>query len=444
MPAQKKVENHGHFLREEWDRSPPREMWKDAGALWRSTTKNVGEYGWRKLRGGDGLILVANDTRNNPNAGGTNFEKVTDLTEVPVGSVFGVPMGAIWARAKNDWYDSTHAPRSAMIVDYSGPERNYLSTSQALHRAGGWKIWENGDGVSAKLDGTLDVTQNVIAFKNSQCFHRYEVGTVLRLAPNRGVGEAQAVPRAGTITLAKEFDATNSFETVEADISAAIPGALNTDYVMRDIDVGGERPSLFGLTKWIPTRESEAATTVFQVDRSISPGRLAGRRVLTEVGDGIIDVLNKMAIVAKNNGMPIDCIYVPLHRTTELNNLSESNTVHYRKAEATDYDAATLRFGMGSYEFHHPTLEKPWRIMADKDMADIEVEAERDLRVYGLCKKDINVVGRFPITWQVFTGEGRDIQMERQPATLAAYGGYVQVTVANQGHQLAASPSAWD
>lgn len=439
MPAQKAIENYGYRLMEAWNETPIRQMWLMAGLLWMSIKKNVNNYGF-----GDGLILVPNARQNNGNVGGNNFAAVTELVTTPKGNTFGVPMGEAWGRSRDSWYDQDMAPANATINNQSGVEETMLATSQGFHRAMSWKVWEKGDGVSGKLDGVLDIAQNKISFKNRQCFYRYEVGDRLYLAAARGVGDAQAVVRSGTVTLASASEATYSFTTEEADISAAIPGAVNTDYVVKYVDAGGTRPTLFGIPKWIPARESEAATTVFNVDRSIDTARLAGRRIPLVGTERVVTVLNRMAVKAANASMPIDSIYLPLTLSEELQDEGEAKNIHWREAEKGSFDPATLRFGSGAYVFEHPALKKPWKLKFDKDLVDIEVSHDEDRTIYGLVERDIEVVcpGKTKISWQARTGEGVWIQLEQETARLASYGGHLQMTVANQGHQMVASPFA--
>lgn len=135
-----------------------------------------------------------------------------------------------------------------------------------IKRSLGFQLFGAGTGVRGVGNGSWTVTGNTVTLSDPNDIVHFEKNMVYNM-----VNAALTLLRTGTIKVASVNRKAGSFTTVEANISVAIPGALNTDVFVR---VGDFNNCVAGLDAWLPY--SDPVPNLFGVTRTEDRVRLAG------------------------------------------------------------------------------------------------------------------------------------------------------------------------
>lgn len=150
-------------------------------------------------------------------------------------------------------------------------DKQIRGSMYSFERGVAHQIYHDKGGARAKGDGAYTISGNVITLLDKRDIIHFERNMALQFSATDG-NSGSVKP--GTVKVSKvNRDSTvGTVEVFEADISAAITGAANTDYIFRKGDFGTCIP---GLRSWFPATVS-GSDSFYDVNRSKDRVRLAG------------------------------------------------------------------------------------------------------------------------------------------------------------------------
>jgi hypothetical protein len=434
--------------REHWAKNgPPAETWNEAGDFWKQVGKSpVNDW----IGKGVALLPVATSLPGNM---GPNVYQAFSLS-IPSGlEQFQIPIRENWAYTQFEQFflEMLSSP-SADVGQMVGKNVEMANTAKGFNRVGSYQVWGDGTGRIAKGDGVYDpAATNVITFKNRVCANFFEVGDVLVfIAANAAVpAGGQPTPRAGSVTVTAVDVAKGKVTVNGANVQAGIADALNTDYIGKatfftSAEVTSKYKGLMdGYFRWIPITSTEAATTLFNVNRGSHPARLSGRRIKLTGNEGPWEIFSELMRVAKEAGA-INTVWVPGHviRMLILEMKAQGVTVI---PYTTTGDRAQLTIGVELVKVVAPGM--PSVIIAvDNFMCDPNVSEDEDYTFVGMHMDNVKVVsGPTGIGWKNYDGQaGPHRQVIGGTTTVAQYGAFWNFMVFNPAANVITSTRADD
>lgn len=152
-------------------------------------------------------------------------------------------------------------------------DKQTRGATYTVGRAIAHQLYGNSGGARGKGDGSYTITGDEITLNDRRDIVHFEVGLKLQFSTADGTSGAV---KPGEVTVASINVGAGTITTVESNISLAITGAANSDYIFRRGDFG---TSMMGLHGWLPTTAPTSGDSHFGVDRSTFVERLAGVRV---------------------------------------------------------------------------------------------------------------------------------------------------------------------
>ena len=207
-----------------------------------------------------------------------------------------------------------------------------------MARSAGFQAYSDGTGRRATGDSSWTTTGNTVTLLDSRDIVHFEAGMVLQFESSGGV------LRSGTVEIDSVDREAGAFDTVEADVAAAVASVANSDFVLR---AGDKDNCAAGLSAWVPS--TVTATSFFGVDRTADKVRLGGQRytgtssILEEV------VIDACAQAMVNGASPTTLFLNPLR-------LAQMNKSQYAKTaidvdstiSGIKYKALSMATGSGS------------------------------------------------------------------------------------------------
>jgi hypothetical protein len=430
-------ETHEHWQSD----GPPRETFLGAGPLFLELKKPRGNWG------GTGIAKNPQRSKLSGN-GGPNFTKVRAASTPSGGVQFLQPIGEHWEVLQVDskFLELLKDP-SYLESGMDGLMDEMEQKVTAWNKQGSYLLWGEGKGAVGKGDGAYTISGNTIKLLNSNSARCFEVGDVLRFSATATyeAGPPAAVPavRDGSITVTKVNETAGTVVVSQADISVAISGATNADYIVKDSYVGSASPLLAGIFTWAARNNTIAAQTLYSVDRSVYPERLAGRRIPVSGTDSpwtICSAIMREAINAGARGL--NRIYVPSSEVDKLMEEMASRNIVYQPVNIGEDDPARLRMVVSGVEVGYGGIRAV--ITVDPFLIDHSVTAPNDKTYVGLTMDDWTLdTTESQIGWKDYAGAGT--YLTRDPATQilqAEYGMYGNLGCLNCGHQIVARVGA--
>lgn len=307
------------------------------------------------------------------------------------GDNFLWPVGALWS----------HAPSSItkLKLQTGGMLDPRFSDAMVQAPAATWwhvlsaLLWTDGSGIFGIGDGNFLITGNVIKLKNRASVHKFHRFQVLTFCdPTQVVTPGRLVtPRTGTVTITGISRSRGELTVAESDISVAIGGATNADWIVphtlhrQTVDGVPELDFLeppVGFFAAIPITDAEVAQPLFGVDRTADEEARAGLRVKLDAADKPEDVINKLA--ARLDSLPYDgmeetmgTLYFPSTQNQAIMEAFARNNITVRDLKDQPNDAAKWILGTAKQAAVFPSghvLE----YMSDKMLADPFVTEAED------------------------------------------------------------------
>lgn len=433
-------------LREQWTRlGPPVEVFIPAGEFYNALRKNgVPEY-WS----GIGKMLIPVMTNLPPNTGGAAYERTYALYAPGSGDQFKVPIREAWATDQRTWLHYALAETAgATQSGKSGDEIATMLAVQGYHKHMSYTVLGDGTGRIAKGDGAWTITGDVITLKNKSQINRFEVGDVLRLIDQAAAVPASGrpTPRTGTVTIESINEGAGTINTVEANISAAITGTANTDYIAKSIDFegGGETAStgvVDGYFRWNPITATEAATVWAEVTRANNVARLSGRRITLTGAETPWQIAVKIAKEAVTKGLPITIIYYPAQLIEAMAAEMEARSINIVSGQSPT-SIRNLQFGYSRVTVQVPGMP-PFSLVPERYLSDSTLDQDSDYTFIGFPESYLALEGaQGGINWQAYGTDGKRLQLNGIQATYASYGGFYNLCNRAAGHCIVASTRA--
>lgn len=427
--------------RESWHhRGPPMEVFEEAGELAKIMRKNI-VADWS----GDTTAKVPVRTTRDGNIGPA-YQRVFANSVTHSGKQYQVPIREQWTTEQFRWlFLQTQTPES-VIGNVSGRLEQMALRVQSFYKALSYVIWGDGTGRISKGDGTWLVTGNTIQLLNIATINRFEVGDVLRLVDQAAAVPAsgQPTPRTGTVTVTARNETLGTLTVAEADISVAIPGAANTDYIAKDVSfpAAGDdavEGQIDGFFRWCPITDTEANTVWANVDRSEDPARLARQGIAISDADTPWNVCIEIMRQAKRRGKPVDTIFVPEEELTAITQEMRADNVQESRA-VLPFSRKALTVGMSAIEVQYVGMP-PCRLMSDIYLNDINTTRENDRTYVGMQLANWALkTTRRGINWVALGTDGSQIQIPGRQVVFMSYGEYMNMFCLAPGNNIVASP----
>ena len=211
-----------------------------------------------------------------------------------------------------------------------------------MARARSADIWHNGGGAIGRI-ATSGISTTVITLASLDDLVRFDVGMRLELSANDGTSGSVRPGSPGYVTVsAIDYDAGTI--TCTANVTGAISGATDADYIFRKGDFGA---AISGFFAWIPA-SAPTSTPFFGVDRTTHINKLAGSRLPlngANMEDGIIEAVARMS---RYGGKP-DTLWMNPLKLGELEKSMQSKTYVEVKTDnpSISFSALQVRSGEG-------------------------------------------------------------------------------------------------
>lgn len=272
------------------------------------------------------------------NVGSAKFKEfgVTIVSDYGYGEVDGITL------------ERTQSDRAALV---NALERESKGAIDELVNSTAKDTWKEGDGVLGQI-ATGGITGNVITLESGQAKFFEEDMTLVAAATK--TGSLRDSGDTMTVT-AVDYDAN----TITVSLVANITGLAAGDYLFVEGDAadGGSLKKLTGVRLWIPTPD-DTVGTLFGVDRTVHPTRLAGHRL---DGSGLASkeaaIKRLIAQIRDRSGpraRPRDVWMNPMDLddlTTELGAKKDYARVDVKDADI-GFDAVTFRGPGGMVRVH--------------------------------------------------------------------------------------------
>lgn len=182
----------------------------------------------------------------------------------------------------------------------------------AMARNAGISIFRNHGGAIARLSASQTLTATTFTPATPDDILNFEVGDCLEFAITDGT--TGTVKTGQAVVTAVVYDDGAELVTVAAPLNSTVLSIAVSDYVFHAGDFG---QAWRGLPSWLPTTAPTGGDSFFNVDRSVSPTRLAGVRV-SGTGLAIEEALQKLLHQGWRFGARMDKIYVSDKKFYEL------------------------------------------------------------------------------------------------------------------------------
>jgi hypothetical protein len=428
-----------------WAKKRPAKTWDEAGKLAMMIVKASVSGMWS----GEKVARVPVKTALNGNCG-ANFTKAYNNQTTKRGERFEVPLRDLFAFMRVDGDALEIGATGATSGGQSVRREEIDITVNSWMRVFSGLLWSDGTGRIGKGDGNYDVAATTIVLLNDASVLGFEEGDVIVL-----VAEGAAVPsggmptpRAGTLTVTAVNDEVSPYSLEVSAAVNTIVGAVNTDFVSKDVFFGGNNGTIDGVFRWCPITQTEANTALFGVDRSLRPGRLSGRRVAlagNETPYQIVASIGEQLMRSKGGQIKATddfCIFVPSAEIGELMAEAKQSKLEF-KSVTTRSDFSTLCMGTSLYEAVWPDLGKV-KIAVDHRLHDPWVPTDQD-RTYALLNLATwgYYCGRTRMSWKVREDNGGIVKVI--PGTdeyYAEYGAKGNIICWKPNEQVVASTRA--
>lgn len=430
-------ETHEHWQSD----GPPRETYLGAGQLFLELDKPKADWG------GTGIAKNPQRSKLSGN-GGANFSKVRTASTPSGGVQFLQPIAEHWEvlQVSSKFLELLKDP-SYLESGMDGLMDEMEQKVTAYTKQASYLLWGDGRGAVGRGDGAYTISGNTITLRNKNSARCFEVGDVLRFAITATYegtprGTVSAV-RDGTITVTKVNETEGKIVVSAADISVAIGGATNADYIIKDSYVGAESPILTGIFTWLARTNTLANGTVYGVDCSVYPERLAGRRVPVGGNDSPWTICSKIMREATNAGARgLNRIYVPSSEIDKLMEEMASRNIAYQLVDIGVDKPANLRMVVSGVEVGYGGIRAV--ITVDPFLIDHSVTAANDRTYVGLTSGDWALeTTQSAIGWKDYKGVGSYLDRDVTSQMLQAeYGMYGNLACFNNGHQIVAAVGA--
>ena len=391
---------------------------------------------------------------------GPNYPKVFSNTNANSSGVQFEPF------AKEHWNNMRIEER---LLEFGTSAYNVGGTSSLDYLAKmtlvGWTkskshlLWTDGTGRISKGDGAFSVAGTTITFLNSVSAWQFEVDDKLTF-----IAEGAAIPASGMPTprafaaapndslIVTAIDRENGTMEVDTVITTAIPGALNTDWISKDVYFGDEFGLIDGIFRWLPRTRGSALLDWAGVVRSNDITRLSGQRVLIDSGASPYQIIGKMgrALKLARGGGSIKrdenyCIFVSAGEIEPLTAEASSQSITFTPVNTPD-DATKLIMGVSAVRAAWPGLGNV-TIIPDAHFHDPALATEED-RGYLLCNMNQirYLMSGSGVGWKNH-GDSASNYLEKIAGTkdyYAALGAYGNLFVEQQSYHVTASPRAAD
>lgn len=143
----------------------------------------------------------------------------------------------------------------------------------------GWKrdlaiyLPGNGGGALARGNSSWTVTGSTVTLSDVNQIVNFEIGMQLQFASTDG---SSGSVRSGFVTVSTIDPDAGAFTTAESNITTAVPGVANNDYIFRNGNFGAVVP---GVAAFIDATGGSSTPALFGMTRSDMPTRKAGIRV---------------------------------------------------------------------------------------------------------------------------------------------------------------------
>lgn len=423
---------------------PPRKTFRGAGTLFKELNKTV-YSGWSGT--GVGKLPVRTKVSGN---GGPNYSEVFTLATPSGGAQFLQPIAEHW--------EVLSMPARVMELTKN---KNYLESGmegfldEMEQKAEGWMksmsytLWGDSRGAVGKGDGSFLITGSTIKFLNRRSAKCFQVGDSLRSVStaNYDAVAGQGIlptPRTNVtpVLVTAVNEQTGEVTTNVADLSAAITGFANTDYISKSSYFGSDTGLTAGVFTWLAKTNTIAGSTLYGVDRSVQPTELAGRRIALTGGESPYDIVTSILTEAVDTGAEINRIYVPTGEIKQLMAEMASRQVIYQRVDIGEDDPAHLRMMVTGISAGFGSVA--CEVVSDPYLIDHEVTEANDRTYVGLKVEDMSLnTTDSKIGWKDFEGDGTYIM--RNPANqnlVAEYGAFLNFAPQDTGHMFVARVGA--
>lgn len=433
---------------QEWQTDgPPKNAMLQGGKLFRIFEKSVRQtWSGGTNSSGDVVGLVPVRSRRNGNQGPA-YSKVYANTSGYGGVQFQQSLSEQWEilRIRAKFLEVLASP-GALESNMDGLMDDMEQAVAAWVNSMSYLLTGDGKGAFGCGDGAYTISGNVIQLLNVNSARGFEEGDVLRLVAratyDTAVRGARPAARTGTVTLLSVNEDTGELTTVEADISAAISGAVNTDVISKDsyypdsTDDPDAGPNMAGIFTWLARTETEANQTIYGVDCSVRPTRLAGRRINLTGAESPGEIVAEILEQAVNAGAPIDLISVPSSQISKLIQELASRNMLIRDVTIGEDRPQNLMMGVTSAGVQWGDIKAA--IMADPCQINHLVSAENDIGYAGLVTNDWGLTTTDSgISWKDWAKNGTFLRQQAGTQGLeAAYGTFGAFRCENTGNQI--------
>lgn len=171
------------------------------------------------------------------------------------------------------------------------------------------QLWGNGGGARGRI-ATSGISSATITLSERADIVNFWPKLRLQLSSDDGNASSPAGVRAGSVLVVDSVNPDAGTITCTTNITSAISGAVQNDYIFREGDYG---TCLKGVLAWVPVTAPTSGDSFFGVDRSTFVNRMAGSRVSatgSNMEDAIYDAGGELDLL----GGMADTLFVgPLH-----------------------------------------------------------------------------------------------------------------------------------
>lgn len=424
---------------EEWaNRGAPKETFADAGAFWKLLAKKA-VTDWE----GDATALMAVRSQRQGNFG-ANYSRLLTAHTSSSGEKFAVPAGKLFGLVSfnTKFLEFTRTGKN-LVSAMSGKADEIDQTLAAYQNLASMLMWGDGRGALGKGDGAYSVAGNTITFLNRRSAACYEVGDVLVLIDatdyeSTAPGELPT-PRDGSVTVTA-VNTNLGTVTLSGNVTAGIAAAVNTDYISKYVFFADAEDGIpNGVFTWLAQNNTLAEETVYGVDRSVYPDRLAGRRVSigsTASAASPWDICAQIMQENEISGSGIDTIWVPAHEVSALmNEMSARNITQVPVSIGRD-SPVNLQMAVNGVGVSYGSTRCV--LLSDRYLIDHAKTQANDRQYVGLNMQDW-FLKMGPTGWGFKDYEGDGTFLKRDPTTELLYaeiGSWMALFTDDTGHQI--------
>lgn len=430
------ISNYLFQTKEEWaNKGAPLETFAGAGNLWKLLVKGAVQD-WE----GDATALLAVRSQRQGNFG-ANYSRILASHTTSSGEKFTVPAGKLFGLVSFNtrFLEFTRTGKN-LVSAMSGKADEIDQTLSAFQNTASQLVWQDGTGKMGKGDGAYSVAGSVITFKNKRSASFFEKGDVLVLVSEAAMTAAAPgtlpTPRDGTVTVLK-VNETAGTVTLTGVVTAGIAAAVNTDWISKYVffaDASDGIPN--GVFTWVAKTNTLAISTVYGVDRSTYPDRLAGRRVEISAASTPWSIASGIMQESEISGADIDTLWVPAHHVKALMEEMASRNISMAPVTIGTNSPVNLQMAVNGIGVSYGSTRCV--ILSDRYMVDHSKTQDDDTQYCGLKMSDLDIkMG--PTGWGFKDYDedgsilGRDVATE---SLYAEIGAWMSLFVQDTGHQI--------